>query len=91
MWGGVLICGAIGFIGKDGVITATIPPILYTLAHIPGRIKVRKNHIRDEALRYNDIYGDGFGSVAKSKRIIRAAVGGFAGSAAGVMLYFLTK
>jgi hypothetical protein len=90
-WGGVILCGTLGFMGQDGVLTALLPPIAYTLALIPGRIKVRKHHIRDEALRYNDIYGDGFGAVAKSKRITKAAIGGFAGSAAGVLLYFLTK
>jgi hypothetical protein len=90
-WGGLVLCGALGFMGQDGVLTAILPPIAYTLALIPGRIKVRKHHIRDEALRYNDIYGDGFGAVAKSKRITKAAIGGFAGSAAGVLLYFLTK
>jgi hypothetical protein len=91
MWTGFILCGAIGLWGQDGVLTALIPPIAYTLAYIPGRIKVRKHHIRDEALRYNDIYGDGFGAVAKSRRIVRAAASAFAGSATGVILYFITK
>jgi hypothetical protein len=91
MIGGFLICGTLAFLGQDGVFTALIPPIAYTLAHIPGRIKVRKHHLRDEALRYNDLYGEGFGSVSKSRRIVRAAASGFIGSTVGVLLYFISK
>jgi hypothetical protein len=45
----------------------------------------------DEALKYNDWYAEGFGPVAKSKRIKRALIGGFVGSATGLLFYYATR
>jgi hypothetical protein len=89
--GGFLVCGTLAFLGQDGFLSAVAPPMLFALANIPFKVRCRSHHMSDEALKYNDWYAEGFGPVAKSKRIKRALIGGFVGSATGLLFYYATR
>ena len=86
---GLLACGAIAYVGEDGYITAVAPPVIYMLTQMIGKIKIRKETMRDERYVYNDFYAYGYEPPARSRKLIRAMEGGFLGSALGVSLWFL--
>lgn len=86
---GLLACGAIAYWGEDGYITAVAPPVIYILTQMIGKIKIRKETMRDERYVYNDFYAYGYEPPARSRKMIRAMEGGFLGSALGVSLWFL--
>ena len=88
---GFLMCGAISYVGGDGIMSLIGPPILYTLGHIPGKIRVRKHHISNEALKYNDLYAEGFEPVARGRRLNKAMIWGSLGSVTGLFCYLMTK
>lgn len=88
---GFVSCGAIAFLGQDGYFTAVGPPIVYTLIQLLGKIKIRESTMSDVNYKYNDLYADGYEPPARTKKIVRAFLSGFAGSAVGVSMYFLTK
>ncbi len=88
---GFLMCGAISYVGGDGIMSLIGPPIVYTLAHIPGKIRVRKHHISNDALKYNDLYAEGFEPVARGRRLSKAMVWSSFGSVVGLLSYFVTK
>ncbi len=89
--GGFLFCGTLAYIGQDGFLSAVAPPMLFALGNIPFKVRCRAHHMSDEGLKYNDWYAEGFGPVAKSKRIKRALLGGFVGSATGLLFYYATR
>lgn len=89
--GGFLFCGTLAYLGQDGFISAVAPPMLFALGNIPFKVRCRAHHMSDEGLKYNDWYAEGFGPVAKSKRIKRALLGGFVGSATGLLFYYATR
>ncbi len=86
---GLLACGAIAYWGGDGYVTAMAPPLIYTVAQLVGKIKIRESNISDPRYKYNDFYAYGFEPPARSRKLIRATEGGFLGSALGVTLWFL--
>lgn len=86
---GVAACGTIAFLGGDGYITSVIPPVLYTVAQLIGKVKIRKETMRDERYQYNDFYAMGYEPPARSRKLIRASEGGFLGAALGVGLWYL--
>jgi hypothetical protein len=43
----------------------------------------------DTNYKYNDFYADGFEPVARTKKILTAMGSGFAGAAAGVIVYVI--
>lgn len=88
---GFLMCGAIGYVGGNGIMSLIGPPMVYTLVHIPGKIRVRKHHISNEALKYNDLYAEGFEPVARGRRLNRAMVWSSIGSVTGFLFYMLSK
>ncbi len=88
---GFLICGTVAFLGQDGFVSAIVPAMLFTLGNVPFKVRCRPHHMSNEALKYNDWYAEGFGPVAKSKRIKRALLSGFVGSASGILLYYCTR
>jgi hypothetical protein len=88
---GFLMCGAVSYVGGDGIMSLIGPPIVYTLAHIPGKIRVRKHHISNDALKYNDLYAEGFEPVARGRRLSKAMVWSSLGSVVGLLSYFVTK
>ena len=88
---GFLTCGAIGYLGGDGIMSLIGPPMLYTLAHIPGKIRVRKHHISNDALKYNDLYAEGFEPVARGRRLSKAMIWSSLGSVTGFFCFLMTK
>jgi hypothetical protein len=87
--GGFVLCGAIAFIGQDGYIMAVTPPIAYMVAQLIPKIKIRESYMSNPEYKNNDIYADGFEPPARSRKMLRALGGGFAGSATGVITWFL--
>lgn len=88
---GFVACGTIAYIGQDGYFTAVGPPVVYTLTQLIGKVKIRESTMSDVNYKYNDLYADGYEPPARTKKIIRAFLSGFAGSAVGVSLFFITK
>lgn len=88
---GFVSCGTIAFLGQDGYFTAVGPPVIYTLVQLLGKIKIRESTMSDINYKYNDLYADGYEPPARTRKIVRAFLSGFAGSAVGVSMYFLTK
>jgi hypothetical protein len=88
---GFVSCALIGFVGQDGYFTAVGPPILFTLSQFIGKVKIREKTMSNVAYKYNDIYADGYEPPARTKKLITALWSGFAGSAMGVTLYFITR
>lgn len=86
---GLVTCGTIAFIGRDGFITAVVPPLIYTMVQLIPKIKIREKTMSDPNYKYNDVYADGYEPPARSRKIFRALEGGFGGSAAGVLAWFL--
>lgn len=86
---GFALCGGIAFAGQDGFITAVAPPLIYTLVQLIPKIKIRESTMSHPDYKYNDLYADGYEPPARSRKLIRATEGAFAGSAAGVLTWFL--
>lgn len=86
---GFVLCGTIAFIGEDGFITAMAPPIAYMVVQLIPKIKIREKYMSNPEYKYNDIYADGFEPPARSRKMLRALGGGFAGSATGVLTWLL--
>ncbi|MFN8777319.1 MAG: hypothetical protein ACK5XV_11190 [Flavobacteriales bacterium] len=86
---GFLICGAAAYAGGDGVLTATAPPILYMLVQLAPRIHIREKYMSNVNYKYNEIYASGFEPPARTRKILSALSGGYLGSAAGVLIYFI--
>jgi hypothetical protein len=88
---GYMICGAISYLGGDGIMSLIGPPMIFTLSHIPGRIRVRSHHISNDALKYNDLYAEGFEPVARGRRLNKAMVWSSLGSLSGFVFFMMTK
>ncbi|MEZ4798790.1 MAG: hypothetical protein R2809_03235 [Flavobacteriales bacterium] len=88
---GFVTCGTIAYLGQDGYFTAVGPPVVYTLTQLIGKVKIRESTMSNVGYKYNDLYADGYEPPARTKKIVRAFLSGFAGSALGVSLFFITK
>ncbi len=86
---GFVICGTIAFIGKDGVITAMAPPLIYTVAQLIPKIKIRASTMSSDSYKYNDIYADGYEPPARSRKLFRAMEGAFGGAATGILAWLV--
>jgi hypothetical protein len=86
---GFALCGTIGFLGQDGFMTALFPPLLYTVAQLVPKIKIRESTMSHPDYKYNDMYADGYEPPARSRKLFRALEGSFAGSAAGVLAWLV--
>lgn len=86
---GFVICGTIGFIGRDGLITAMAPPLIFTLAQLIPKIKIRANTMSSDSYKYNDIYADGYEPPARSRKLFRAMEGAFGGAATGILAWLV--
>ena len=84
---GFAVCAGVAYAGGDGLLTAFIPPIAYTCLQFIPRIKIREKAMSDPGYKHNDIYADGFEPPARSRKVQAALKGGFAGAAAGVLLF----
>jgi hypothetical protein len=83
------MCGAIAYWGGDGYITAVAPPIGYTVLQLIPKLKIREKTMSDVNYKYNDVYADGYEPPARSRKVLGAMGGSFAGSALGVAMWFI--
>jgi hypothetical protein len=86
---GFVICGTIAYAGQDGYLTLMAPPVLYTLAQLVPKLKIREKTMSNPDYKYNDYYADGYEPPARSKKVVRAMESSFAGAATGMALWFL--
>jgi len=86
---GFALCGAAAYAGEDGVLTAIVPPLVYTIVQLVPKIKIKEKYMSDPGYKYNDMYADGFEPPARSRKIFRALEGGLSGSAIGVTAWLL--
>lgn len=84
--GGVLFSGTIAFLGGDGWGTVFLPTLLYMGAQYIGKIRIDHDSMRDQKYMYNDYYAAGYEAPARSKKMVRAAEGGYAGATLGLLL-----
>jgi hypothetical protein len=86
---GYEICLFAGNLVGDGLLVLIVPPITYAAMQLIGKIKIREKYMSDPNYKYNDLYAEGFEPPARSKKMIRGALGGLAGSVTGVVLYLI--
>jgi hypothetical protein len=86
---GVVFSGTIAFLGGDGWATVFLPTLLYMGGQYIGKIKIDHNTMRDPKYLYNDYYAAGYEAPARTKKLVRAAQGGYAGAALGFILSLL--
>jgi hypothetical protein len=86
---GVLFSGTIAYLGGDGWATVFLPTLLYMGGQYIGKIKIDHKSMRDPKYMYNDYYAAGYEAPARSKKLLRAAEGGYAGAALGLILSLL--
>ena len=83
---GFALCGAAGYLVGDGLLILIIPPVTYAAMQYVGKIKIREKYMSDPNFKYNDLYAEGFEPPARSRKMIRGALSGLAGSVTGVVL-----
>jgi hypothetical protein len=86
---GILFSGTIAYLGGDGWSTVFLPTLLYMGGQFIGKIQIDHDSMRDAKYMYNDYYAAGYESPARSKKIVRAAQGGYSGAALGFILSLL--
>jgi hypothetical protein len=86
---GFIACGTITLLGGDGLLTTFAPPFVYTFLQFAGKVKIREKYMSDKRAKYNDFYADGFEPPARSKKLYKALLGGFGGSGAAILFYFI--
>ncbi len=88
---GFVLCGTVAALGGDGLLTAIGPPMLYTLFQLAPKIHIREKYMTNTNYKYNEIYAAGFEPPARTRKLLAALSGGYAGSAAAVILYYIVK
>ena len=83
---GYELCLFAGNLIGDGLLILIIPPITYAAMQYVGKIKIREKYMSDPNFKYNDLYAEGFEPPARSRKMIRGALSGLAGSVTGVVL-----
>lgn len=86
---GYVVCGAIAYAGGDGVLTATVPPILYMTVQLAPKIHIRKKYMSDINYMYNEIYAQGFEPPARTRKMLAGLSGGYLGAATAILIYFI--
>lgn len=89
--GGIGFSGFVTFFAGAGFITILVSPIAYAVGHMIPRIKIKEETITDARHRFNEIYAMGYESVARSKKVFGALIGGAIGSLAGSTLNLLIE
>jgi hypothetical protein len=85
----VALCAPAGFLGEDGIVLSVFPPMVCALAHLIPKVRIRERYMSSTTYKYNDLYLEGFTPKAQSRRVSRALIGGYAGSALGVATWYL--
>jgi hypothetical protein len=83
---GFALCGAVGYLVGDGLLVLIVPPITYAAIQYVGKIKIKEKYMSDLNFKYNDLYAEGFEPPARSRKMIRGALSGLAGSVTGVLI-----
>ncbi len=83
------ICATISYLGEEGYLFSILPPVAYALIQLIPKIKIREETISDMSYQYNDFYADGYEPPARTRKVIRALQGAYAGAAAGLAAYLL--
>jgi hypothetical protein len=83
---GTLFSGSLAYMGGDGWATVFIPTLLYMGGQYIGKIRVDHESMRDQKYMYNDFYAAGYEAPARSKKMMRAALGGYSGATLGLIL-----
>lgn len=86
---GFALCGTVSYLGEEGLLLTVIPPLAYTAIQLIPKIKIKESTISDMSYQYNDFYADGYEPPARSRKVIRALEGAYAGAAAGLTAYLL--
>jgi len=86
---GFVLCGGISYFGEEGLLLSIVPPLVYAVAQLIPKIKIREETISDMSYQHNDFYADGYEPPARSRKIIRALQGAYAGAAAGLAAFIL--
>jgi hypothetical protein len=86
---GYIVCGAIAYAGGDGVLTATLPPILYMMVQLAPKIHIREKYMSDINYKYNEIYAQGFEPPARTRKMLAGLSGGYLGAASAILIYYI--
>ncbi|HEY8404523.1 MAG TPA: hypothetical protein VIK71_07920 [Flavobacteriales bacterium] len=86
---GFVLCGTISYLGEEGLLLSIVPPLVYTAAQLIPKIKIGEETISDMSYQYNDFYADGYEPPARTRKLIRALQGSYAGAAAGLAAFIL--
>jgi hypothetical protein len=86
---GIVFSGTIAFLGGDGWATVFLPSLLYMGGQYIGKIQIDHKTMRDPKYLFNDYYAAGYEAPARTKKLVRAAQGGYAGAALGFILSLL--
>lgn len=88
---GFILCGTISYLGEEGVLLSLVPPLLYTALQFIPKIKIKEKTMSDLSYQYNDFYADGYEPPARTRKLVRALQGAYAGAALGLATYMLVK
>ena len=86
---GFALCTVTGYLVGDGLLVLIVPPITYAAVQYIGKIKIKEKYMSDPNFKYNDLYAEGFEPPARSRKMIRGALSGLAGSVTGVLLFMI--
>lgn len=75
-------------LASGGLFLTILPPLAYTGAQFLPVIRIREHTIRKPEHRFNDLYADGYGRVARSRKFLAGLKGSVIGTVAGVAVYY---
>lgn len=86
---GVVVCGAVAVLASGGLFLTILPPLAYAGAQFIPVIRIRENTISNPEHRYNEVYAEGYGRVARSRKVLGGLKGGALGMVLGSAAYFI--
>ncbi len=87
--GGVVVCGTVAFLASGGLFLTLLTPLAYAAAQFIPVIRIRENTISNPSHRYNEVYAEGYGRVARSRKVLGGLKGGALGMVIGTAAYFI--
>lgn len=86
---GAVICGAVAVLASGGLILTILPPLAFGAAQFIPVIRIRENTISNPEHRFNEVYAEGYGRVARSRKVLGGLKGGAIGMVLGTAAYFI--
>ncbi|MGF1564965.1 MAG: hypothetical protein ACFCUH_06335 [Flavobacteriales bacterium] len=86
---GVVVCGAVAVLASGGLFLTILPPLAYAGVQFIPVIRIRENTISNPSYRYNEVYAEGYGRVARSRKVLGGLKGGAIGMVLGTAAYFI--